>query len=269
MYDMKHILYSIKRGVAALTLVLALAASSCQQPEPTVGSDVEIFQIVEGEQVALGEIDAALGGQKYEFVLYSNVGEWQLKPTYEEDNEWCKAWPSEGKNDARIAIKVFENDTAYPRTCEMNVVSRGKVVATITFNQVANQPNMELSYAYPDDTKIVNEFGEQFKIRIDSNIEWKAEVTYNSGWLALGEKGSDYQELVVTENPTTEERISSVKFRAIGTDIEHILYIRQGTAEDFNAASKYTIAQTLMLLDEDRLRVCITDDTYPCIALEF
>lgn len=250
MYDMKHILYNIERGVAALTLVLALAASSCQQPEPTVGSDVEIFQIVDGEQVALGEIDAALGGQKYEFVLYSNVGEWQLKPTYEEDNEWCKAWPSEGKDDALISIKVFENQTAYPRTCEMNVVSRGKVVATITFNQVANQPSMELSYAYPDDTKIVNEFGEKFKIRIDSNIEWKAEVTYNSGWLALGEKGSDYQELVVTENPTTEERISSVKFRAIGTDIEHMLYIRQGTAEDFNAASKYTIAQTLMLLDE-------------------
>ena len=250
MYDMKHILYNIERGLAVITLVLALAASSCQQPEPTVGSDVEIFQIVDGEQVALGEIDAALGGQKYEFVLFSNIGEWQLKPTYEEDNEWCKAWPSEGKNDARIAIKVFENDTAYPRTCEMNVVSRGKVMATITFNQVANQPSMELAYAYPDDTKIVNEFGESFKVRIDSNIEWKAEVTYNSGWLALGEKGSDYQELVVTENPTTEERISSVKFRAIGTDIEHMLYIRQGTAEDFNAASKYTIAQTLMLLDE-------------------
>lgn len=250
MYDMKHILYNIERGLAVITLVLALAASSCQQTEPTFGKDVEIFQIVDGQQVALEEIDATLGGARYEFVLHSNIGEWQLKPTYEEDNEWCKAWPSEGKDDALISIKVFENQTAYPRTCEMNVVARGQVMATITFNQVANQPSMELSYAYPDDTKIVNEFGEKFKIRIDSNIEWKAEVTYNSGWLALGEKGSDYQELVVTENPTAEERISSVKFRAIGTDIEHMLYIRQGTAEDFNAASKYTIAQTLMLLDE-------------------
>ena len=250
MYDMKHILYNIERGLAVITLVLALAASSCQQTEPTFGKDVEIFQIVDGQQVALEEIDATLGGARYEFVLHSNIGEWQLKPTYEEDNEWCKAWPSEGKDDALISIKVFENQTAYPRTCEMNVVARGQVMATITFNQVANQPSMELAYAYPDDTKIVNEFGEKFKIRIDSNIEWKAEVTYNSGWLALGEKGSDYQELVVTENPTAEERISSVKFRAIGTDIEHMLYIRQGTAEDFNAASKYTIAQTLMLLDE-------------------
>lgn len=250
MYDMKHILYNIERGLAVITLVLALAASSCQQTEPTFGKDVEIFQIVDGQQVALEEIDATLGGARYEFVLHSNIGEWQLKPTYEEDNEWCKAWPSEGKDDALISIKVFENQTAYPRTCEMNVVARGQVMATITFNQVANQPSMELAYAYPDDTKIVNEFGESFKVRIDSNIEWKAEVTYNSGWLALGEKGSDYQELVVTENPTAEERISSVKFRAIGTDIEHMLYIRQGTAEDFNAASKYTIAQTLMLLDE-------------------
>ena len=136
----------------------------------------------------------------FEFVLYSNIGEWELKPTYEEDNEWCKCWPSQGKNDARISIKVFENQTAYPRTCEMNVVSKGMVVATITFNQGANQPTMSLAYNYPDNTKITNEFGESFKVRVNSNIEWKAELTYNNGWLHLGEKTSEYQELIVDAN---------------------------------------------------------------------
>ena len=233
-----------------MTLIAALTVVSCQQKEVTYGSDVEILQIVDGQQVALSEINASLGGEKYEFILYSNIGEWQLLPTYEEDNEWCKAWPSEGKDDALISIKVFKNETAYPRTCEMNIVSRGKVMGTITFNQVANQPTMELAYDYPEDTKIVNEFGERFKIRVNSNIEWKAEVTNNGGWLTLGDKMGEYQELVVTENPTNEERVSSVKFRAIGTDIEHILYIRQGTSEDFKAADKWTILQTISLLDE-------------------
>ena len=251
MYNMKYILNKIERGFAILTLAVALAASSCQQqPEPTIGSDVEIFQIVDGEQVPLSEIDTTLGGEKYEFVLYSNIGEWKLLPTYEEDNEWCKAWPSEGKNDARIAIKVFKNDTAYPRTCEMNVVARGKVMATITFNQVANLPSMELAYDYPDDTKIVNEFGESFKVRVNSNIEWKSELSYNTGWLRLGEKTSEYQEFIVDANPGDTERVTSVKFRAIGTDIEHRLYINQGTSADFNAARKCSIAELQMMLSD-------------------
>lgn len=250
MYDMKHILNIIKQGLFVVTLVATLAVTSCQQPEPTFGKDIEIFQIVDGQQVTLEEIDATLGGARYEFVLHSNIGEWQLKPTYEEDNEWCKAWPSEGKDDALISIKVFENQTAYPRTCEMNVVARGQVMATITFNQVANQPSMELAYAYPDDTKIVNEFGESFKVRIDSNIEWKSELSYNSGWLHLGEKTDEYQEFIVDANTEDVERVTSVRFRAIGTDIEHRLYISQGTSAAFDAATKCTISDIQgMLLD--------------------
>jgi hypothetical protein len=74
---MKNILYIIQRGLALLTLIAALTVVSCQQKEVTYGSDVEILQIVDGQQVALSEINASLGGEKYEFILYSNIGEWQ------------------------------------------------------------------------------------------------------------------------------------------------------------------------------------------------
>ena len=248
---MKNILFNItNRGLCLLALCAALLLGSCQQSEATDGTDIRLYQLVEGVETDLTEIESALGGQLFEFVLYSNIGEWELKPTYEEDNEWCKCWPSQGKNDARISIKVFENQTAYPRTCEMNVVSKGKVVATITFNQGANQPTMSLAYNYPDNTKITNEFGESFKVRVNSNIEWKAELTYNNGWLHLGEKTSEYQELIVDANTENVERITSVKFRAIGTDIEQLLYISQGTPADFEAAMKCTIGDVLGMLTD-------------------
>ena len=247
MHNMKH--NYIKHSLGILTLLMLLFAGSCQEQEQSVGTSVKLYQEVDGQQVELTEFDTAITGGFYEFLLYSDIGEWELKPTFEEDNEWCQAWPSSGKNDARFGIKVFENKTAYPRTCEMNVISRGQVMATITFNQTANVPTMDFAYAYPDNTKIVNEFGETFKIRIASNVEWKAEVTQNSGWLSLGNKKDDYQELVVLANETDDERISSVKFRAIGTDLEHILYIQQGTSADFKAAQKWTIQDVLLATD--------------------
>ena len=244
---MKHILkyyISLTLGIVA-HLALIVAFSSCEQQTETIGNSIQLYQVVDGEQVAVEEYDSSILGAMYEFLLYSDIGEWELKTTFEEDNEWCQAWPSKGKNDARFAIKVFENKTAYPRTCEMNIVSRGQVVATLTFKQTANLPTMDFAYKYPDNTKIVNEFGETFKIRVAANVEWKAEVTRNSGWLGLGEKNGDYQELIALPNDTNGSRISSVRFRAIGTDLEHILYISQGTSEDFDAAEKWTISDVL------------------------
>lgn len=236
---------------------MALLFVACQLPEEnTVGTDIQLYQVVEGQEVELQpEFDSNLKGEMYDFVIYSNIGEWELKPTFEEDNEWCKAWPSEGKNNARVAIKVFENTTAYPRTCEMNVVSRGQVVATITFNQTSNQPYMDFAYAYPESTKIVYEHGESVKIRVKSNVEWKAELTYDIDWLRLGEKTAEYQEVIVDpnegddENPAVE-RYGTIKFRAIGADIEHLLHISQGTSADFEAAQKSYIKDVLNSLDE-------------------
>ncbi|MBQ5635845.1 MAG: BACON domain-containing protein [Alistipes sp.] len=247
---MRHILYYIEKSLSLLAVSVALLFAACQQPEEgTTGTDIKLYQVVNGQEVEIQEYDSKLEGEMYDFVIYSNIGEWELKPTFEEDNEWCKSWPSEGKNDARVAIKVFENKTAYPRTCEMNIVSRGQVMATIVFNQTANNPHMEFAYAYPDDTKIVNEFGESAKIRVDSNVEWKAELTYDIDWLRLGEKTSEYQELIIDENVDDEARTASVLFRALGTDIEHRLYISQGTAAEFEAASKWTIKEVLNSLE--------------------
>ena len=244
-----------------MTVSVALLFAACQNSEETAatGTDIKIYWVnnESGQEEDLPkEFDCKIKEDdknplKFDFVIYSNIGEWELKPTFEEDNEWCKAWPSEGKNDARVAIKVFENKTAYPRTCEMNVVSRGQVMATITFNQDANTPFMEFSYAYADNTKIVNEFGESTKIRVNSNVEWKAELTYDIDWLRLGEKTSEYQEIIIDENPDNESRVASVLFRALGTEISHRLYISQGTAEEFENATKWTIKEVLDSLEGD------------------
>ena len=87
---MRHILYYIEKSLSLLTISAVLLFAACQQPEEgATGTDIKVYQVVDGQEVALEEIDSSLSGQLYDFVIYSNIGEWELKPTFEEDNEWC------------------------------------------------------------------------------------------------------------------------------------------------------------------------------------
>lgn len=239
---MKTHIYNI-RGfamAAAATIATAVATLLCScESKDAEGSSVAIVD-------DLYRIEYSEEGGIQAFVVYSDVGDWELKPTYEEDWEWITAWPASGRNDARFSVKVDENKSAYPRTCDLNMVAGGRIVATITFNQKGAAPSMEVTYSA--DTKVVSSLGEQFKIKVEANIDWSVNIPTEADWLSLAEKTDTYQIFEVKENPLDSERSTTVTFVATGTALAHPLIVKQAKpSESFHESRLVTIADVLAM----------------------
>lgn len=223
-------------AVAAVATAVASLLCSCESKDAEGSSVAIVDDLYQIEYTEEGGIQA--------FVVYSDVGDWELKPTYEEDWEWITAWPASGRDDARFSVKVDENKSAYPRTCDLNMVAGGRIVATITFNQKGAAPTMKVTYSA--DTKVVSSLGEQFKIKVEANIDWSVDIPADADWLSLAEKTDTYQIFDVKENPLDSERETTVTFVATGTPLAHPLVVRQAKpSESFHESRLVTIADVL------------------------
>ena len=229
----------LRRTAAAMAVMLtAVFVSSCESKD-VEGSTVTIVD-------DLYEVDFTAAGGTQSFIVYSDVGDWELKPTYEEDWEWITAWPASGRNDARFSIKVDENKSAYPRTCDLHIVANGKIAATKTFNQDGAEPYLELLYS--NETKLASTLGEEFKIKVSSNIDWSAEIPEDAGWLTLGEHTDEYQIFAVEENTLEQERTTTVTFSAPGASLSKTLTVKQAKpSESFHESRKVSIADILAM----------------------
>ena len=235
----------------AFVAALLIGSTGCEKSR-TEGDSVVIAD-------DLYEINYTDKGGIQAFVMYSDVGEWQLLPTYEEDWDWVDAYPKRGTDDARFSVKVSENDTAYPRTCDLHIVAGGKIRATITLNQTGGAPEMKVLYS--SDTKVVSSLGESFKIKVNANIDWTVEMPDDAPWLTPAEHTDDYQVFDVAKSDTPSDRFATVTFTAIGTSIKHPLTIKQvKPSETFDSARRVTIAelQDLMIAGGGT----ITDNVY-------
>lgn len=237
---MKRTIISIFRQAALLTTSLLSAALlfSCENKE-VEGTTVTIVD-------DLYEVDFTAAGGTQSFIVYSDVGDWELMPTYEEDWEWITAWPARGSNDARFSIKVEENTSAYPRSSDLNIVANGKIAATITLNQDGAEPYLELLFS--SDTKLASSLGEEFKIKVSSNIDWSADIPAEAGWLKLGEHTDEYQIFTVEENTVDQERSTTVTFSAPGASLSQTLNVTQAKpSESFHESRKVSIADILAM----------------------
>lgn len=234
---MKTVLININSFIAFVAVML-FGLVACEKSQ-TEGNSVVIVD-------DLYEINYTEKGGIQEFVMYSDIGEWQIVPTYEEDWQWIDAYPKRGSNDARFAVKVSENETAYPRTCDLHIVTGDKVRATITFNQTGGVPEMKILYA--SDTKVVSSLGDNFKIKVKANIDWIATIPEEADWLTPTEHTDDYQAFAVAPSDLDTERETVVTFSAVGTSISYPLIVKQAKhSEDFASARLVTIAELLDL----------------------
>lgn len=225
--------YNILYGIVAMAALLL--GLSCTDNKETLGDSV----VIENDAYVLDDTSA---GGIHTFVMYSNIGPWKLEPTYEEDWEWITAFPKEGKNDARFKVLVQQNDDAYPRTCELNIVnSKGVVMSKLTFNQKGANPKMQLLYKKP--VKICSALGEQFKIKVDANIDWQVIIPEECReWLSSVEHTREYEIFQVLPNESDTERIAPLRFFAEGPSISQDLSINQAKHSDsFETAEKISI----------------------------
>lgn len=226
-------------GVVAVSLSLA-ACTSDKTSDPA-------FVEIDGDTYVIN-YDKAGGITK--FVMYSNIGHWQLLPRYEEDWEWITVFPKEGVDDARFSVLVQENKTAYPRSCELNIVNdNGEVMSHLTFNQNGAEPVMDL--LYKKDSKLCSALGEQFKIKVSANIDWAVRISEDVDWLRSVEHTQEYELFEVDKNMLDEERDTYVEFYVDGTSITKSLNIAQAQySQSFDTAEKISIADLRESLDE-------------------
>lgn len=76
-------------AVAAVATAVASLLCSCESKDAEGSSVAIVDDLYQIEYTEEGGIQA--------FVVYSDVGDWELKPTYEEDWEWITAWPASGR----------------------------------------------------------------------------------------------------------------------------------------------------------------------------
>lgn len=220
-------------GVAAM-LVIGLF-TSCKKDTTQPGEDVVILD-------DLYEISYTQEGGVQKFVMYSNIGEWKLLPTYEEDWEWVRAWPKEGKDNAIFTVAIQENTSAYPRTCDLNIVCGDKIMSKITFNQDGCDPVMDVKFTAA--SKVVSALGEDFKIKVNANIDWRVIIPEPDSWLRLAEHTDEYQIFTADPNLSDTPREMTVSFVVDGTSIQKPLKIHQAEhSMAFDTATKITIAE--------------------------
>lgn len=228
-----------------ITLVSACALLlgwSCSKSSSLDLDDIVIE--IKGSQT---EISYDYIGGKNTFEMYTNLPEWKLQPEYEEDWQWVQAFPKEGVGDARFSIKVFQNERANPRSCDMHIVSRGVKVATISLYQTGAEPSLQLKYSSPE--KIVSSIASSFKIKVTANLDWDAVIPAGVSWLSVKEKSDEWVVFETEDNGEPMDRTTVVSFEAIGTKLHRSLKITQTKqSESFKTARLVSIAELKQLL---------------------
>ena len=223
--------------VPAAGILAALALDSCKDDET---GEFYLRLYDSPEALVLDQ-----NGGRQEFVLHTNVGDWQVRPEFDEDLSWMEIWPMKGRDDGRFTIEVKANKTAFDRLCDLQIVSGGKVVQIIPVRQQGAEPSLVLDFSA--DCKRVSATGETFDIGVIANTGWKAEVLGDaSGWIHLTEATEQSQSILVDKNETDGERTGVIRFSAPQTSLSVTLQVLQfDPATDFAYAQKTDIAALL------------------------
>lgn len=223
--------------VPAAGVLAALALGSCKDDE----TGESYLRLYDGPEALVLDQN----GGRQEFVLHANIGDWQVRPEYDEDLSWMEIWPMKGCDDGRFTIEVKANKTAFDRLCDLQIVSGGKVVHIIPIRQQGTEPSLALDFSA--DYKRVSATGETFDVGVIANTGWKAEVLGDaSAWMHLIEATEQSQRICVDKNETDGERTGTIRFSAPQTSLSVILQVLQfDPATDFAYAQKTDIATLL------------------------
>ena len=129
--------------------------------------------------------------------------------------EWITPTPANGGTGThRIYLDIAENNSAEPRTVEIDIISSGTETAPVSISQGGRQPSISVS----KDTYNFTISGQSQPILVTSNFPWTATISDDaSSWLSVnpevGPVGADTPaEIIVTKNTTPTERTGKITF---------------------------------------------------------
>lgn len=226
--------------LATAAAAFALFAAGCSSDE-----DVDAPYLYFGEEIE--SLSYTVNGGALTIEMYSNMGPWVIEPAYRGDEEWIDIWPNEGDDSGRFTVTVSPNTGAYTRYSTVNVVIGRKVVKSFEVSQFGVDPTIGLDMGSDHITAASK--GGTVTVPLKTNVGWKPEtVGEAAGWISFGEATESSQELIIAAN-TGDERQGTVRFRAIGTNMEKLYtdltIVQFNSAQDPNNGEKLTIAEAI------------------------
>ena len=184
--------FRIKSSALLLFSVLFLSSIffiSCSDDDDDVKTD-STFEIKGG----LTGFEADIKGGEKSYEVISNQ-EWKV--VAQEEGNWVKAFPKEGKNNGKFKIIVEENTTTEARQMNFAFVVGGKEEpAMLLVTQGANVPFIRVSGS-SDIT--VPSAGGNVVITVESNLDWTYTLSDDS-WLTEESKSDSQIALKATSN---------------------------------------------------------------------
>ncbi len=207
----------------------------------------------------------AAGGSKT-ITIFSNITDWKLVPEDTTQN-WVKIWPLDGDDDGNVTFTVGSYDSAYPRSCIINLVADNKVITTYTVKQTGKP-----AYIIPTLTSLnqnVPMEAGNMTIKIRSNVIWATSVTGNEGedisWITLGEKTDTTQYISFSDNSGSPlSRKAKIRFSMVGGDEEYYVdvNIKQMGATTYETSRNIGISSLLSSLTFDAEGIAEIEENY-------
>lgn len=207
----------------------------------------------------------ANGGSKT-ITIFSNITDWELVPE-DTTQKWIKIWPLDGDDDGNVTFTVGSYDSAYPRSCTINLVSDNKIIATYTVKQTGKP-----AYIIPTLTSlnqnIPMEAGDM-TIKIRSNVIWEATVIgingENVNWITLGTKTDTTQVISFSDNSGNPlSRKAIIRFSMVGGEEEYYVdvNIKQMGATTYETSRNINISTLLSSLVFDAEGIAEIEENY-------
>lgn len=166
--------------------------------------------------------------------MFTNAGDWEIVPDYSEcfypDASWIVVWPPEGSGDGRFKLTFAPNSGAYAqgdvRTAHVNIISNGRVIKSITANQVgANIVTLDLVATFMSSLKFAAVGSHATTVPIDANVAWSAFVEDpDATWLHITSIEKFSLSIAVDDNYDTEGREATVTVYQL-TDVDNTITI--------------------------------------------
>jgi len=205
------------------------------------------------------------GGSKT-ITIFSNIPGWKLVPVDTNDT-WVKIWPFEGDDDGNVTFTVASYESAYSRSCVINLIADNEVITTYTVKQTGKP-----AFIIPTLTSLklnVPMEANQLSIKIRSNVIWEAKVvgseTDNGNWITIGEKSDTTQLLSFSDNSDNSvSRSANVRFSMVGGDEEYYVdvNIKQMGATTYEKSQNIGISTLLGSLSFDAEGIAEVEENY-------
>ena len=163
----------------------------------------------------------------------------------DEAAQWLQLAETRAVREERLSFTIAENKSIEERSTTVRIVdAEGEELQSFEVRQAAAEPYFEL---VAEESYVVEAAGDEIMVKVESNIEYELIIDASATWLTLHEDSdaaSGIYSFVVADNPTTEERRTTVVFKDTkGEELDKFEVVQEAKGLfEADGEGNYTIA---------------------------